>query len=656
MALIIPNYKSPGSYSTIIPNPTTTSASGPPVVAIIGQGLRGPYEPQLFFNSDDAQLIYGVATKSNPLPLGIQIAFENGAPRVLGVNVQPTNSSVAYLKSGALPGITVATAGSVTSLFPTAPFAPAATGSTPLLDPVTNQPVNVDGTVAGVFYVQDFDPNVADPVLNSTPQATANAFGLSANGNLLQYIKNGIAPTLNGVQQVPLSNGNMIRVTVPAVQQMAIPATGTYQSALLGTVTQNEWNQLQNALALINAINSTPNSPIFAQILLPDSLPAASSNPVPGYTDLFSAVTAKTGFTVGAQMGTIQNTTDAYVYACMAGIFRISAIEPGVQHEIVMGLFAASTFDISGTKPFGLPTPFAGTGTTNPYIIFNNGNDGVITTQSYIDAINNELTTVRADIIVVLNSDSTLQGTIKSHVTEMSSHDERNERIAFVSGPISELYSTSMANAQALQGGPGAQRMVYVWPPGGYRQDAVLRTQVTLDGTYLGAACAGELASNNASEPLTRKQLAGFTDVITKTTRTQMNMIAQSGICVIENNPTQGLRVRDGLTCDPSTAETQEISVVRQLDFTVQTVRDLLDLNVVAKKITQNTLAAVQVLTKNALQNLVDQGVIFGFQNVTVRISPLDPRQIDVRFTVRPAYPCKYIEITLSVTSALDGF
>jgi hypothetical protein len=135
-----------------------------------------------------------------------------------------------------------------------------------------------------------------------------------------------------------------------------------------------------------------------------------------------------------------------------------------------------------------------------------------------------------------------------------------------------------------------------------------------------------------------------------------MNAIAQNGITIIENNPTQGLRVRDGITCDPTSVESQEISVVRQLDYTAQTVRDLLDLNIVATKITASTLANVQTLVKTALQNLVDTQIIYGYQNIAAKIDTSDPRQIDVSFSVRPAYPCKYIEITIAVSSSLQGY
>ena len=649
MPQIIPNYREPGAYSTINIIPTTTSQLGPPVVAILGQARQGPYVPVLFYDSNDAQNLYSTATLSNPLPNAIQIAFENGATRVLGLNVEPSNSFPAYLTlpNSGLPGIP-------TSTFPTSAYIPAATGANAVLDPVTQQPVNVDGTVAGIFYVQDFDPSAADPVLNSTPQATQQAFATS-QGNLLQYIKYGQAPTLNGVQQVPYSNSNMIRVSVPAVIAGAPPDPNTYQSGFFGVITQAQWNSFSNALAMVNAIVATPNAPLGAAILVPDA--NQLTNYPLGWQNVYASV-GNTTATIGASSTLIQSIGDAYAYAINYGVFQLYALEPGAQHEIVMGLFATSSFDEqTGTKPFGLPVSFAGVNNTNPYIIFNNGIDGVVTNQSYIDAINNQLTTVRADLLVVLNTDSSLQQVIKDHVTYMSSHDERNERIALVSGPISELYTTSIQNAQNLQGGvDSAERMVYIWPTGAYRNDAVLGTSVTLDGTFLAAACAGVLASNDAATPLTRKSITGFTDITIKTSRTQANSIAQNGICIIENDPVQGIRCRDGITCDPTSPETQEISVVRQIDFMAQQVRNTLDASFIATKITVNTLPAVTTTVKNVLQNLVTTQIIYGFQNVTARINPNDPRQIDVYFLMRPAYPCKYIEIYISVTSSLTGF
>jgi len=245
---------------------------------------------------------------------------------------------------------------------------------------------------------------------------------------------------------------------------------------------------------------------------------------------------------------------------------------------------------------------------------------------------------------------------LKAHVTTQSSHDYRNERVALVSGPISELYTTTIQNVTNLQGGPGAQRMMYIYPTAAFRFDPILRTTITLDGTYLAAACAGILTSHDAAEPLTHKVISGFRDIAVKLDNPTANSIAQYGVCIIENNPNFGLRVRDQLTCDPSTPETQEISVVRQLDFTSQVLRDVMDANIIATKINRGTLGVVTTLAKSALQGIEDAGIIFGYKDLVARINPNDSRRIDLRVSVRPAYPCKYVEITISVTSSLDGF
>lgn len=655
MALIIPNYQEPGAYSTIVLNPTTVSSSGPPIVAVVGQALQGTYSPSLFYNADDAQKIYGNATKANPLPLGIQLAFANGASRVLGVNVEPTNSQVAYMTLAAtgLPGVVICNQGSLTSNIPTETFSPAPSGANGLLDPVTQLPINLNGTVAGVFYIQDFNPDVADPVLNSSPQATQTAFALAAGTNLLQYIIYGTAPLLNGVQQVPLANTNMVKITVPAISQTAVP-TG-YQSSILNTaITQGQWNQLNNAIGLTNAINSTPNVPIIAQILIPNAA-QTDAEPFVGWQELYSCL--EQNVTINTTTYAATSTMDLYALAVQYGVLSFQSIQPGSQHEIVLGMFATSDYDTAtNTLPFGLPCAFAGTGYSNPFLIIDNGVDGVVTDTSYINTINNVLTTVRADIVVCLNTNTGIQSVLKDHVTFMSTTEERNERIAIVSGPVSELYTTSIANAQALQGGAGAERMVYIWPTGIYYQDPVLRSQVILDGTYTACACAGILAGNDAATPLTRQVLSGFIDVTQHVTRTLANSIAQNGITVIENNPTQGLRVRHGLTCDPTYPETQEISVVRQVDFVAQTVRDALDLGFIGTKIVPNTVSAVTSVTTSTLTTLVNNQIIYGFKNVSAMIDPSLPTQIDVRFDIRPAYPLNYIQITLSVDSTLSGF
>lgn len=623
MALTIPNYLQPGAYSTIIPNPTTTTASGPPIVAIIGQGLRGSYNPQLFFSPTDSQNAYGYATKSNPLSLGMQIAFENGAPQVIGLNVAPENSTPSDLII------------SLTSL-PVTAYIPAPTSA---IDAVTQLPVNTTGNVAGTFYVQDYNPVVADPVLNSSPQATQQAFSLAGNTSLLQYEK------LLGFTFVPLANTQMAQVIVYTVPTTTSPVT---------SVTQSQWNQYLNGFAIAQAFEGTYLTPALAEIVVADSS-QTDYNPTPGYRELNSCVGLTLNKGTGSQI-TISNINQAYAYAFNggSGSLFLGALQPGTQHQILMGLFDSNLASQSSTNTQALGLPVQNGAVNNPFLVLDPGTDGVVTIQSYLNAIT-QLDAVRADVIVVMYPDTGIQLALLDDVTTQSSTPYANERIAIISGPISEQYTTTISNVTALQGSPGSQRMVYIWPTAGFRFDPILNTIVALDGTYLAAACAGILCSNSPSTPLTHKVITGFNDISVHVNNQVANSIAQYGICIIENNPQFGIRVRDGITCDPTSPETQEISVVRQLDFTAQSLRDIMNASVVATAITQNTLGVVQSLATTVLQNLENNNQIFGYKNVVARIDPNDPRQIDLSVAVRPAYPCKYVQITIQVTSSLAG-
>jgi hypothetical protein len=631
--LTIQNYLQPGAYSTIIPNPTTATASGTPIVAIVGQGLYGSYTPTLFFNSSDAQTMYGIASKANPLSLGIQFAFLNGASQVLGLNVQPDNSTPA--------GLVISL-----SNLPVSAYGAAPSNAT---DAVTQQPINTSGNVAGTFYIQDFNPGVSDPLYSTDAQSVQLAYAFAGNTSMLQYEK------ALGATIVPLQNTAQQQITVYTVEVTSPPTTPTGDTN--ANLTQAQWNQFQNAVALMNAFNGAYLSPVLAQILIPDTTGPITVNNT-NYRDIYSSI----GVTVneGSSTATPVNIVDfytAYTYALNhGGILYLSALTAGTGHQIIIGLFdsnSASPTSQVNPQALGFPTA-VNLGSTNPYVVFANGGDGVITDQSYINALE-QLQNVRADMVVVLNTSVAVQQALKLHVTTMSSYYNRNERIGLTSGPISESTDTTVQNAVALQGGPGAQRMVYIWPTAGFYFDSVLNTTVAVDGTYLAAACAGILAGGDQATPLTHKLLSGFSDVSYHLADTQENAIAQYGVCIIENNPNYGLRIRDGITCDPTSPETQEISVVRQLDYAAQSLRDIMDANIVATKITRNTLAVVTQLAQQTLQSLEDSNLIYGYKNLAARIDPNDPRQIDLAVTIRPSYPCKYVVITISVTSALDG-
>ena len=619
MPLAIQNYLPPGAYSQIIANATSATTIGPPVVCIIGQAVRGPYGPYLYTNSSDLQTTYGPATQGNPLSLGAKFAFLNGALNVLACNVPPDNSTPAYFS---MP---------LTS-FPISAYTPAPSTA---VDAVTQQQVNSLGNVAGSFYIQDFNPSVPDPVYNTSTTATAQAFALLSNSSTMyQYLQ------LAGYSFVPLQNSPQAQVVIYSYNTTTPP---------LSSINQGQWNQYNNAFQIFSGVNTAFQSPVQAQILIPDTS-TVTNGPIAGYSNLFNSIgnTVNTGS--AATSAVLTNLNVGIQYAMQhGGVLWIGDLNNGTQHGVFMGLFDSNTASTTSTESqaFGMPG-FINGSANNPYFYTHNGTDGAVTSNSF----NNALALVdnqRADLIVMMNPNPALQSSLEVDVATQSNFYYRNERVGLTSGYTYDSYQTTITNVTALQGGPGAQRMIYIYPTSAYYNDLIQNRVVVLDGTYIAAACAGALAANDAAEPLTHKTLAGFTDIGLHLTNTAANGIAQYGVTVIENNPQFGIRVRHGLTCNPTNVNTQEISVVRQLDYVAQSLRAVMDANIVATKITKNTLGAVTSLATTTLSNLLLSNIIANYQAPVARIDPSNPTRINLYVTLTPAYPCNYVDIFINI-------
>lgn len=621
MPQAINNYIAPGAYSTILLNPTVATSLGPPVVCVIGQGIRGPYGPYLYTDFGDVSNTYGPATQGNPLSLGCFFAFLNGASNVLAVNVQPVNSTNAYT--------TVAL-----SSFPISSYTPAPSTA---LDAVSGQQVNTTGNVAGTFYIQDWNYLNQDPTYGTTAsQQQAALAQLASAQSTLQYVE------LAGIPFVPLQNSQL--------SQIVVYTQGT-STPPLSSMSQGQWNQYNNCYAIFNAINAAYFCPATAQLLIPDTSPT-TNGPIAGYSNLFNSIgnTVNTGS--GALLAVLSTTALAQQYFVQhGGVLYIAADNYGTQHDIFYGLFDSNTATSgsTNTQAFGL-TNF-GSGQNNPYYYFHNGTDGAVTIQAFENALN--LTDAQeADLIVMLNPSPGLQTYLLSDVTTQSSKPYRNERVGLVSGYTYDSYNTTITNVGALQGGPGSKRMMYLYPTSAFFNDPIQNRVVVLDGTYLAAALAGLMSLFDAAEPATHKVLSGFVDVGLHMSMTVANAIAQYGVCVIENNPQFGIRVRHGLSVDTTNVNTQEISVTRQLDYTVQSLRDAMEANFVGGKITLNTLGAATSLATTILTNLVSSQIIARFNQPTIRIDPQNPTRIQIFATVLPAYPCNYVDLYLTVDTA----
>lgn len=194
----------------------------------------------------------------------------------------------------------------------------------------------------------------------------------------------------------------------------------------------------------------------------------------------------------------------------------------------------------------------------------------------------------------------------------------------------------------------------YIW-----RYDSH-NNRIELDGSYLAVAIAGVHAAQPLrSTPITGFQLIGINMEEEKWDMFQMNNMGANGVCVVQN--IGGIiTIRDAITTDPTSADTQEISVVSQKRLVERTLEDkLFDIYTnKGKTITPTTTRDVEASVRSILNSLVQQGELYGYgvkddpstgeTRITAIQNKLEPRQIDVTCSCKYLYPFKFCVVTVS--------
>jgi hypothetical protein len=192
-------------------------------------------------------------------------------------------------------------------------------------------------------------------------------------------------------------------------------------------------------------------------------------------------------------------------------------------------------------------------------------------------------------------------------------------------------------------------RVVYMAP------DRIVRsisgTNTTLPGFYLAACLGGHLAAqSDFAQPVTFKTLAGFNILRDRQYRqTTLDELADAGVCVVQP-VSGGGKILHGLTTTQSGApEEEEISIVHIRDATSRALRGAVE-PFIGTVSGPTTVPSMTSAVKNTLEGLVTQGLLTGFTNLLVKRNPVEPRQYDVSVTVAPATPINWVFCDVSVT------
>lgn len=174
-----------------------------------------------------------------------------------------------------------------------------------------------------------------------------------------------------------------------------------------------------------------------------------------------------------------------------------------------------------------------------------------------------------------------------------------------------------------------------------------------VEGFYLTAAKAGQVAGNLPSAPLTNFAISGFTKVVgtnDRYTETQLNQIAYGG-CDIIVQPGSGapLVSRHQLTTNMASVEVREQSIVKALDFCSKFIRGGLRNFIGKYNITETFLDTLSAVVQGQIRYLSDNGVIAGGDLNNIIQDTTNPDTVLVDITLEVLYPCNYIRVTLII-------
>ena len=273
--------------------------------------------------------------------------------------------------------------------------------------------------------------------------------------------------------------------------------------------------------------------------------------------------------------------------------------------------------------------------------------------------------------IVVLTENVHVMNELKLHVDKMSSFDEGKERIGYVGAPMTRPISNAFASDEDEYGmieiakNLDIERMVFVTPGEIIKEVRDLKNgrfrDRVLPGCYAAVAVAAMSIANDPAEPLTNKRINGFKGLSEVYGQKDKNKLAEAG-CLVLHQDFNDIKIRHGITTHQSAIDfsgkpniddinSQEITLIQIKDFVAQNARIITARKYVGVKNRNGIVSDIQGTMETMLAGFMQQDIIMGYEGLTVKRSPEDPRQIDIRFDIEAVYPLNYININFGFMS-----
>jgi hypothetical protein len=333
------------------------------------------------------------------------------------------------------------------------------------------------------------------------------------------------------------------------------------------------------------------------------------------------------------------------------------------RYEDVVEFFGAAIDLTTGaiTSPLTLAANIAFTNGVGQVVLVHIGDDPTLVTTAEIeDGLAMLDSYFDVDIIVLLpvgiagtnadHGDTTAVGTaLRNSLTNAES--ERLFRIGILG-----FDTTVTRDMEELPAEFDHQRLVLAGPSRMLYYNGLLNRDMEVSGYYLAAAYAGALVRNGVEQPLTKKQIRGFSGipgrVFQQMTSSYKNTLSQSGVAVTELARDGRFVVRHGVTTDGTDILTREISLVRTRDALVNLMRETMDRSgLIGGVVDDDSLARVKSAVDGCLMAAQTGKIIRSYTQPVVRQQSANPTIIEVKFQYGPLYPMNYIVISFSINT-----
>ena len=275
---------------------------------------------------------------------------------------------------------------------------------------------------------------------------------------------------------------------------------------------------------------------------------------------------------------------------------------------------------------------------------------GSPTTDEYVTALTKLEDQTLVSVIVPCTGLYELHQKVAEHVDFQSARRFERRAILGRDGTTTSISSaTRITNAQELT----SQRIMLVSPDRFSYYSAEINNAVILGGQYMAASLAGQTVRRSAAQPLTHKVITGWRDIAADPPQSEgeKNLESQNGLAVIEKTRRQLIRVRHGVTTDPTDLLSREWSIIGQQDSMTYRVRDYLEnANLIGQPIYPYTLVNVKSSAEAALQSLIRDGLLVDYTGLKVRQLLINPDVIEVSYSWLPAFPLNYIVVRFGVS------